>query len=179
MSDKPKTQEESLAKLKELIDDIEIASLITLESNGELRGRPMATQQLDADAELWFFTNDYTATVGTVLAHPNVCVSYASPDKNRYVSVSGTAELVRDKAKIKELWKPSLKAWFPKGVEDPDIALLRVDIVDAQYWDSTSSKIVQVFGMLKAIVTGEDAGKELGENAKLTVRKRIGSDTVS
>ncbi|MGQ0622441.1 MAG: pyridoxamine 5'-phosphate oxidase family protein [Panacagrimonas sp.] len=177
--DDMRSQEHSLSKLKELIDDIKIASLITMESDGTLRSRPMATQQMDAEAELWFFTNDYSALADSVLIHPQVCVSYAAPDRNRYVSVSGAAELVRDPGKIKELWKPIFKAWFPLGVDDPDLALLRVDIVSAQYWEGSGNKLVQLYGMLKAIASGENAAGNLGESEKLTVRDRIGSDTAT
>lgn len=173
------SQEQSLAKLRALIDDIEIASLVTLESDGTLRSRPMATQEMDADAELWFFTNDFSPKVDSVLLHPQVCVSYASPSDHRYVSVSGAAELIRDADKIKQLWKPSLTAWFPRGLYDPDLALLRVDIASAQYWDRSGSKLVQLYGLLKALATGENASRHVGENEKLTVRDRIGSDTVT
>ena len=86
---------------------------------------------------------------------------------------------MRDTDKIRQLWRPVLKAWFPKGVDDPDLALLRVDIISAQYWDSTSSKLVQLFGMIKAIATGQSAADTVGENEKVTVRQRIGSDTAT
>lgn len=179
MSEEMLSQEQSLARLKELITDIRIASLVTMESDGSLRSRPMATQELDADAELWFFTNDRSPKMDAVLVHPQVCVCYAAPDKNRYVSVSGSCELVTDPDKIRQLWKPILKAWFPLGLDDPDLALLRVDIVTAQYWEGSSNKLVQVFGLLKALATGEDAGATMGEHHKLTVRERIGSDTAT
>lgn len=174
-----RSQENTLAKLKDLIDDIKIASLVTMEPDGTLRGRPMATQEMDKEAELWFFTNDYSALADSVLLQPQVCLSYAAPDKNRYVSVSGSAELVCDPDKIKELWKPIFKAWFPQGIDDPDLALLRVDVVSAQYWDGTSNKLIQLFGMLKAIATGESASRIVGESEKLTVRDRIGPDTAT
>lgn len=164
-------------KLRELIQDISIASLVTMDKDGVMRARPMATQQLDENSELWFFTSDDAAKVDNVLVHPQVCVSYADPGKNSYVSVSGPAELVRDREKIRELWKPAFKAWFPKGVDDPDLALLRVDAVSAQYWDSTNSKLVQLFGVLKALATGQPA--DGGENEKVNVRQRIGSDTAT
>jgi general stress protein 26 len=106
------TRQERMAKLRELIEHIETAQLVTMDTDGVLRSRPMATQQLGEDGELWFFTNDYTAKVDHVLVHPEVCVTYADPAKNSYVSVSGKAELVRDPAKIRELWRPMLKAWF-------------------------------------------------------------------
>ncbi|WP_231510307.1 pyridoxamine 5'-phosphate oxidase family protein [Fischerella sp. PCC 9605] len=66
----------------------------------------------------------------------HVNVSYAAPDKQRYVSLCGTAELVRDRQKLEELWQPQLKAWFPKGIDEPDIALLKVSVEKAEYWDS-------------------------------------------
>lgn len=173
------TRQERMDKLRAMIENIETAQLVTMDTDGVLRSRPMATQQLDEEGELWFFTNDYTAKVDNVLVHPEVCVTYADPAKNSYVSVSGKAELVRDPAKIRELWRPVLKAWFPQGVDDPDLALLRVDVVSAQYWDSANSKLVQLFGLIKAMATGESATGMLGENEKLTVRQRIGSDTAT
>lgn len=179
MSEDPTSQEQSLSRLKALIDDIRIASLVTLDSDGALRSRPMATLPMTAEPELWFFTNDYSAKVDNVLLHPQVCVSYAAPEQNRYVSISGTAELIRDADKMKQLWKPALKAWFPQGVEDPDLALLCVDIVSAQCWDGPSSKLVQIFGLLKAMATGESASRTIGQSEKLTVRDRIGSDTAT
>lgn len=176
-SDGMKSKAERMSKLRELIDDISIASLVTMDADGVMRARPMATQALDENSELWFFTNDYAAKVDNVLVHPQVCVSYADPGKNSYVSVSGPAELVRDKEKIRELWKPILKAWFPKGVDDPDIALLKVEAVSAQYWDAANSKLVQLFGVIKALATGQAA--DGGENEKVNVRQRIGSDTAT
>lgn len=173
------TREARMARLRELIDDIETAQLVTMDTDGVMRSRPMATLELDDEGELWFFTNDDTAKVDNVLVHPEVCVTYADPGRSRYVSVSGKAELVRDRDKIRALWRPVLKAWFPQGVEDPDLALLRVDIVSAQYWDAASSKLVQLFGLIKAMATGQSAANTLGENEKLTVRQRIGSDTAT
>lgn len=170
---------EGLEKLKALIDDIEIASLVTVEGDGELRSRPMATQKLDENHELWFFTTDYSAKVGSVMLNPQVCVVYAEPSRNRYVSVSGKAELVRDSGKIRELWHPSLLAWFPRGVDDPDIALIRIEMVSAQYWDSPGSKLVQLFGVLKAIATGQGVAGSVDSGEKLAVRERIGSDTAT
>lgn len=174
----PRTQDHPLTKLRELIKDIPIASLVTVESDGTLRARPMATQAMEDEPVLWFFTNDHSAKVEEVRAHAQVCLIYAAPDKSRYVSISGTAELVHDRTKIDQLWKPLHKAWFPQGKDDPNLALLRVDFVSAEYWDSPGSKLVQIFGLAKAAVTGKPA-TDVGEHEHLTVRKRIGADTVT
>ncbi|MBC8163900.1 MAG: pyridoxamine 5'-phosphate oxidase family protein [Roseiflexaceae bacterium] len=158
---------EAISKLGEMIKDINIAMFSTAEGDGTIRSRPMATQRVAFTGELWFFTGASSAKVDEIQRDQHVNLSYADPDDNRYVSVSGTASLVRDPAKIKELWNPILKAWFPKGQDDPDIALLRVDVQEAEYWDSPSSKMVQIVGFIKAIATGTPANG--GENEKLAL----------
>ena len=90
-----------------------------------------------------------------VIEHPKVCLSYSSSEKNSFLSLSGVAKAVADQEKMKELYTPILKAWFPKGLEDPTLILIKVHIDEAEYWDGTSSKLVQVFKMGKAIVKGE------------------------
>ena len=96
----------------------------------------------------------------------HVNVSYAEPDQQKYVSVSGTAQLVRDRSKIEELWNPLFKAWFPQGLEDPDLALLKVNVDKAEYWDSPSSKVVRLAGFLKAVATGKPISNP-GDNEKI------------
>jgi general stress protein 26 len=69
--------------------------------------------------------------------------------------------VINDRDKIKELWSPILKAWFPKGIDDPDLALVECAVLEAEYWDASSSRMVQLFSMLKAAITGKeyDEGK--------------------
>src|SRR3712207_7628755 len=100
----------SIKKLGELIKDINIAMMTTVEADGSLRSRPMATQQVEFDGDLWFFTGASAAKVDEVRQDQRVNISYAKPDNQRYVSISGTAQLVRDKQKMKELWSPLFKA---------------------------------------------------------------------
>lgn len=159
-----KTREEAIAKLIDLIKDIKFAMLTTIE--GEyLRARPMATQETEFDGTLWFLTSSKTHKVEEVRQDNRVNVAYAAPDDNIYVSVSGRAEVVHDRAKIEKLWNPMYKAWFPEGLDDPSICLLRVDVERAEYWDSSSSTLVQMAGFLKALATGKEA--KGGENEKI------------
>lgn len=161
-----------IEKIRDLIKDIRFAMLTTIDTDGSLRSRPMATQESEFDGDLWFFTPASSPKVGEVERDERVNLSYASPDDNLYISVSGTAQLVRDRAKIKELWNPALKAWFPKGLDDPDLALLRVRVEKAEYWDYPSSKMVQLAGFVKAIATGKQAD-DLGENEKLDLKGTV------
>ena len=147
---------EHVRKLGELIKDIETAMLTTALDDGSLRSRPMATQRADFDGQhLWFFTDADSAKVHEVEHDRHVNVAYSDPSKNRFVSVSGTARVVRDKAKIKELWSPGIKAWYPDGPDDPKIALLRIAVDFAEYWDTPSNKMVQLIGFAKALLVGE------------------------
>ncbi len=160
------TPEGAVRKLASLVKGIRIAMLTTVEEDGTVRSRPMATQQAEFDGTLWFFTQASSHKVTEVEAHHQVNVAYANPDDNCFVSVSGRAALVRDRAKIRELWSPLLKAWFPDGVDDPELALLRVEVEQAEYWDAPSSKMVQLAGLVKALVTGRSAN-DIGENRQL------------
>lgn len=161
---------ESIKKLGEMIKGIRITMMTTAEDNGRLRSRPMATQQTDFDGELWFFTGASSPKVEEVQQDQHVNLSYADPGSNRYVSLSGTAQLVRDKEKAKELWNPFVKAWFPKGVDDPELALLRVTVEEAEYWDSPDSKVVQLAGLAKALITGKPI--KGGENEKIDIEQQ-------
>lgn len=144
-----------LSDLWEKIKDVRVAMLTTLEPSGTLRSRPMYTQQVEFDGDLWFFTADDSGKVAEIEADSDVNLAYAEPQDSRYVSVSGKAKVVHDRAKIDELWSPALNAWFKGGKDDPHIALLRVSVTEAEYWDDTSNKMSQLFGMAKAAVTGE------------------------
>jgi general stress protein 26 len=144
-----------MKRLGELIKDIEFAMLTTEDDDGTLRSRPMGTVQSEFDGTLYYFTYGTSHKVLEVKQHHQVNLSYARPDKQQYVSLSGTASLSRDRQKMEELWNPALKAWFPKGLDEPDIALLRVEVTKAEYWDSPPSGVVHAIGLLKAVVTGE------------------------
>ena len=159
-------RQESIGKLNELINDIQFVMLTTMDG-GVLRSRPMQTQEFEFDGDLWFFTSLKTHKTEEIERDNRVNVAYAAPDDNTYVSVSGTASIVQDKAKIEELWNPILKAWFPEGLDDPNLCLLKVSVEQAEYWDSPSSTIVQIAGFVKALVTGQSA--KGGENEKITL----------
>lgn len=156
MSNQPGTQKEHIAKLGEMIQDIDMAMMTTEDESGQLRSRPMSTQKTEFDGTLWFFTRESSAKVDEIQKERQVNLSYADPKHQRYVSVSGTAVLVQDHAKMAELWNPIYKAYFGSGLEDPDLALLKVTVTQAEYWDAPSSKVVQIAGFIKAAVTGKE-----------------------
>ena len=161
-----KDQQADFQKVREMIKDMDFCMLTTVDENNDLHSRPMSLNgEVDPAGNLWFFTRDFTPKVFEVKRTPKCNVSFADPDNHRYVSISGSAQLIKDKAKIKELWKPQFKAWFPNGTDEPDIALLRVELEKAEYWDSPGGTVAQVISFVSALVTGQSA--DWGENKKV------------
>lgn len=152
--DVQKQDNPELQKIAELVSEIKFAMLTTEESDGMLRSRPMATMQMDAEGQLWFFTGESSPKVAEATQHRQVNLSYSRSDKQDYVSISGTCEIVRDKQKMAELWSPWIKPWFPDGLDDPDLALLKITINHAEYWDAPGSVAKRLYGLAKGIVTG-------------------------
>jgi general stress protein 26 len=161
------TREQGIEKVRELIKDIEFAMLTTVADDGSLHSRPMATQKADFDGDVWFFTKASSHKAQEISGDSHVNVTYSAPDDNVFVALSGTARMVRDRAKIQELWYPDVAAWFPEGPEDPDIVLLKVAVERAEYWEGPSS-IVYAFSLAKACVTGERP--EAGDYAKVDLK---------
>jgi general stress protein 26 len=142
-----------VAKLNELIKGIDFAMLTTIRPDGSLHGCPMATHEVDADGVIWFFSHINTEKVEAIRADHRVNLAYSDADSQRYVSISGRCELVLDHVKAKQLWKP-YGPWFPKGIEDPSLILLKVHILEAEYWHGEQSRMVKLEGFAKTSVTG-------------------------
>ncbi len=163
------TQDDKVGKLREIVKAVDICMLTTVDERGELHSRPMSNNRdIEFDGDLWFFTYGSSHKVDEVNRVPKVNASFADVDNQLYASLSGHAEVVRDRAKIEELWKPQLKIWFPEGVDTPDIALLKVTVERAEYWDGSQSWVTHAVGLVSSLLTGEPA--QLGENEKIELK---------
>lgn len=158
-------------KLWKMIKGIKFAMLTTRHGNGHLHARPMTTQNkgLEDDDSLWFFMSRRGDPVDDLRSEATVGVVYADPSSDTYVSVSGSAAVVDDAAKKRQLWNKIAEAWFPGGPSDPDLALVQVRILHANYWDVKESKLVQLYAMAKAAVTGKPP-TQLGEHGEVRMR---------
>jgi general stress protein 26 len=150
----------------EMIDDIKFAMLVTHDGQGdELRARPMhAHGERDEDA-IYFLTDKRHHKDDEIEINDNVCLAFADNSGMRYVSVTGTANVLDDRRKVDELWDASNKAFW-EGKDDPNIRVLRVRPSMAEFWDSPG-KIVTSVKMAAAALTG--AKPELGENRKVAL----------
>ena len=159
---------ESYAHLWKLVKEIRFAMLTTVDSTGRLSSRPMTTVQKEFTGELWFFTSLQSTPAVDIASNAAVGVQYCDPGKDVYISISGDAHIERDRVKMESLWSPMVKAWFPKGIDDPDLGLLCVDAHEAEYWDVKESKVVQLFKIAKAIASGKRPD-DLGEHRKMAL----------
>jgi general stress protein 26 len=153
------------AKLGELIRDIRVALLTTVDRDGGFHTRPVQTLQVEADRTLWFFTDWSSPKVDELHHDVRVSLGYADPTKNVYVAVSGSGSLFRDLQKAKQLWSIEQRAYYPAGPEDERLALLRVVIERAEYWIAPG-RTSYLVAAVAAAVTGTPAGV-IGENRKI------------
>ena len=149
------TDESGHDKLWAMIKKHRFAMMTTQHDGNVLRSRPMTTIERRDDHSLWFFAKSDSVVAAALAAHPQACLSYANPADHDFVSVSGPAALVSDVARKKELWGPMVQAWLPEGPESSGVVLLEVKPEHAEYWDTKSSKLVQLFSLVTSLVTGK------------------------
>lgn len=139
--------EREVKKLRKLIKGSRIAMFTTVAPDGRLRSRPMASLKGGFDGDLWFVTRASTPKTDEIRENQHVNVAYVAGDGDGVVSISGLASLVRDPAKLAELWSKRLRSWFPDGKKDPDLALIRVRIDRAEVWDAKSATMIHLEGL--------------------------------
>jgi general stress protein 26 len=151
-------------KLAEIIKDINVAMMTTTDLSGKMHSRPMVTVAFERSANsvgtIWFFSKRESLKVHNIEEEKDVLLTYAHPVSQDYVVIHGLAGIERDKLKVVTLWDSKLKEWFPKGVEDPEMVMIKIDVLNAEIWDSPPSKAGRILGMAKSLVTGHPYEKK-------------------
>ena len=148
---------DAVAEFKRLVDGITVVMMTTVAIDDLFRSRPMLLECVEPDGSLTFLTHLSSQKVEELERDPRVNAAFVGDRGDRYVSASGAARVTRDGARIQELWNPTYRAWFPGGPEDPDIAVLTVDVQRVEYWDVPSSRLVRLWGVVRAFATGTPA----------------------
>lgn len=131
-------------RVRDLIDDIPFAMFTTRLDDGTLRSRPMVAQASAFDGHLWFFTRAASTVARELAADVAVNVSYVSAPEDRFVSISGRADVVRHEQRAAELWQPAYQAWFAGGATDPELSLIRITVTRVEYWDRKTGRMEQL-----------------------------------
>ncbi|WP_320067115.1 pyridoxamine 5'-phosphate oxidase family protein [Micromonospora sp. RTGN7] len=166
MSSEPTGTADARRRVTELVRAARICMLTTIGLDGRLVSRPMGLQAAEFDGDLWFFAQAASAKVRQLRVNPEVNVSFPDQRNNAWVSLSGTAQEGYDRARAEQLWNPLLKTWFPDGLDTDGLTLIKVHASSAEYWDSPSSTVVNLFGFAKAAATGRPP--KAGENREVT-----------
>ena len=154
------TANDAVEKIREIAKDANICMFVTNLEKLPLDARPMATQEVDDDGNIWFMSSKRSNKHIDIEADDRVQLFYSHTGNYEYLSIYGSAEIVNDKNKIEELWTPMAKTWFEQGKDDPDIELIKVTPEDAYYWDTKNSKMVSLikFAMGSVGITPKNDG---------------------
>ena len=148
------SREAALEKIRHIAEG-EIAMVHTFGEHEVGVVRPMATAGVDADGTLWFMSQAGSPKNEQVLRDRVMQITYALKSRSEYLVLDGTAQLLRDRAKIDELWSAIDKTWFPGGKDDPAITLIRFTPKIGHYWDTAHGRAAQLLGMAAGAVTGK------------------------
>jgi general stress protein 26 len=152
----PAVRNENIKKLRELIGDIKVAMLTTYDPDEQrMHARPMATQRKPFDGTLWFFTKLKAEKVEEIQELPHVVVSYVDEARNLYISASGTATVERNLQLMEEWWHNGLNSWFPDGLDDPQLGIIRIDVEHAEYWDGPDNAVERLMDFVRAAASRE------------------------
>ena len=162
--------QEGAQEVRALIRSTGIGMLTTIDGEGLLVSRPMLALLLDDDARIHFLTHTSSAKVGHITAQPRVALTFIGADST-YLAIAGQASASRDAALVARLWNPTYRAWFPDGVDDPDVTVLRVAVDRADYWEAPTSRDARLIEAVKAVVTHSPY-----ETPRLTVKDLPPSD---
>ena len=160
------TNTEAIEKFLHLVNEIRICMFITDTKEND-HTRPMATVSTDQDGTLWFFTDIRSIKVEEIDQENSVHLVYADPGKSKFLDVWGNARIITDNTTVTDKWSPIMKAWFPQGPADPNIALLKVSPTDVYYWDSESARMVSFLKIAMKAFVDKDINEGVEGNLKL------------
>ena len=129
---------------RDMVKDIPFAMFTTVINDGSLRSRPMVALADAYDGMLWFVTRATAPVANEIAANSHVNVVYVSAPEDRFISVSGRAEVVRDTAVANRLWSPAFSRWFPAGPGDPELSLIRVELNRTENRDAKAGRMQQL-----------------------------------
>lgn len=130
------SHEEGIKKLRRLTENIKFCMLATVDETGVIRSRPMTIQKMDTNGDLYIITGRNAVVVTAVERNDFVNASFANDRGDVAVSVCGRAKLIEDRQKLAELWDPIFQIRFPKGLDDPNLTLMKIEVESAEHWDS-------------------------------------------
>lgn len=166
MSTENLNKEESWEKLRELVDDIKVAMMVTGLEKRPINAIPMRTKKIDDKGNIWFISAGNSDHNKNLQLNEQVHLLYSDPGDNEFVTLYGEAEIIKDKTVLKDLYSATTDNWFD-GVDDPNLTAIKVKPVEAYFWDSKTNKYVTLLKMGVGAITGNK--QDVGEKGKLNL----------
>lgn len=149
------TGDDALAKLRKLLAEFPIAFMVTV-ANGEITARPIGIVGDDEfNGALWFITDKRSRKVAAIQSGATTTLLFQNDKNGDYLQLTGRAAIVEDRARLEQLYTTLQRTWFPMGLDDPHITLVRFDADGGNYWDGHDSYLRLAFAFAKSVVTGE------------------------
>lgn len=159
-----------LTQLGERLEGMRSTMLTMQDAQGHLSSQPMTVLEMDSEGDLWMLISKSGQTARQAPALEGlstVCLAFSDESSSTYVSVTANASVQNDRQRKEDLWSPMARPWFPEGVDDPDLAVLRLQPVKAEIWDGSDSSVVRFVAMASSVVMGKPVGA--GDHKKLSL----------
>ena len=160
--------QEGIAKIREIIDKIDIGMLGSYPANSAfLHAVPMSRQEVDDAGNIWYLFSSDSESFFHIRENNQVSLLYSDPSSYTFLSINGSAEISSDRQRIEKYWNKMMEGWFDAGIDDPRIRVLKVAPEEAQYWDTKSNKLVTLWKAAVSAVTGVEMDK--GRSGEITI----------
>lgn len=150
-------------KVYDMLDGFDTAMLVTTTADGRLESRPMRLAEVEPAGPIWLLTSTATRKAAEVAAHPAVLL-VCQDEHGQYLSVRGRARLVRDEARVRRIFKEPFRVWFPDGPDDPNVALMAIDPIEAEFWDTSGVNRLKHLWESAKFLAGEPPDPTLDED---------------
>jgi general stress protein 26 len=149
------TGEDALTKIRELLKQFPIAFMVTAQDN-TIVARPIGVVGDHAafDGSLWFITDRRSRKVQAIQGGATTALLFQNDREGAYLHLTGRAVVVEDAERLKKLYTPVQRTWFPDGLDDPHMTLLRFDASTGNYWDGHASMLRLAFAFAKSVISG-------------------------
>lgn len=162
MSQDNLNNQEAIAQLKEMVDRIDVCIMCTDIQDYKMNTAPMSRQEVDESGTIWFLGHSDSDTCVNIEHDSRVALHFGHPGNYEFITISGTAYLSQDKARIEKYWIKMMDGWFETGKDDPAIRIIEVRPEEANYWTNKDGKVMTVLKIAASAITGGsyDPGKE-------------------
>lgn len=166
MSTENLTSHEALDKMKEMVDDIKFAMMLTNLQKQPISAVPMTTKKVDEAGNIWFLSGLSSEHNANIVINPQTQLLYSDPSDMEFISIYGQATIVTERNILDDLYSKTDDSWFT-GIDDPNLTAIKVMPKEAYYWDTKQNKYISLFKMGLSAITGNKA--DVGEKGKLNL----------